>query len=233
MSKEVEEWRDIKGYEGLYQVSDWGRVKSLDHYILGRNQYGAEFKILKKGKIKKIFKHCTSRYYFTSLCHKSKDVHKLVAEAFIENPNGKPCVGHEDCNSENNAAWNLYWCTHEENNNHPITRERMSEGQKRFISNGGVPSFKGKHHTKESKKKISEALKGKLAGENNPMYGVRVEKSLKPVEQYTLEGEYIRTFDCVKDAAEAVKCSPTNISACCRGKTKTIKGYIWKYAYKV
>lgn len=233
MSKEIEEWRDIKGFEGLYQVSDWGRIKSLDHYMLGRNRYGAETKRLKKGQIKKMFKHCTTRYYFVTLCKKPKDVHRLVAETFIENPNNKPCVGHKDCNPKNNAVWNLYWCTHKENNNHPITRERMSEGQKKFFSNGGVPSFKGKHHTEETKKKLSELRKGKLAGEKNPMYGVRIEKTLKPVKQYTLNGEYVKTFDCVKDAAEYVKCAPTNISACCRGKIKTIKGYIWKYADKV
>ena len=55
MSKITEEWKPVVGYEGLYEVSDWGRVRSVDHYVTGRNQYGAEFKVLRIGKIRKIF----------------------------------------------------------------------------------------------------------------------------------------------------------------------------------
>lgn len=234
MSKEIEEWKDIEWAEGLYQVSDWGRVRSVDHYITGRNQYGAVFKVLKKGKIKKTFKHCGTPYYFTCIKIKGKDnpkdIHRLVAEAFIPNPEGKPCVGHWDCDVANNAAWNLYWCTHKENNNHPITKQRMSEGQKRYFANGGNVSFKGKHFTDESKKKLSASLKGKTAGEKNGMFGVRVKKNLKPVEKIDpITGEILEIFDCVKDAALSVGCAPSNISGCCRGKYEKVYGYIWRY----
>lgn len=226
----MELWRDIKGYEGLYQVSNYGRVRSLDHYIQGRNQYGAIFKILKKGKIVKPHKHCNTPYYFVNLNHKPKDVHRLVAEHFIPNPDNKPCVGHMDCDVSNNTVENLYWCTHKENNNHPITRGRMSEGQRRYFDNGGKVAFKGKHHTEETKKKISEVNKGKFSGNKNPMYGIRVEKNLRRVDQIDkITGEVLNSFICVKDAATSVGCAPTNISACCSGKLKTVKGSIWKY----
>lgn len=163
MSRLVEEWRPIKDYEGLYEVSDWGRVRSLDSIVNGRNQWGAEFQWVKKGKIRKLFKHYDTPYLFVSLKKNGKshpkDVHRMVAETFIPNPENKPCVGHMDCNETNNCAENLYWCTYPENNNHPITKKRMSEGQKRFFANGGKIAFKGRHHTEESKRKMSEALK--------------------------------------------------------------------------
>ena len=163
--------------------------------------------------------------------HHPKDLHRLVAETFIPNVDGKPCVGHDDCNTLNNAVWNLYWCTHKENNNHLETRRRMSEGQRRYFANGGNVHFKGKHHTEESRKKMSEAKKGKFIGDKNPMYGVRVEKNLRKVIQIDeITGNIINSFECVKDAAESVRCAPTNISACCRVKLKRVKGFIWKYA---
>lgn len=228
-----EEWLPIAGFEEHYEISNLGRVRSLDCIVNGRNQWGAEFKWVKKGSIVKPHKHHNTRYYFVGLKKNGKthpkDIHRLVAETFVPNPDNKPCVGHKDCNEANNCVENIYWCTYEENNNHPITKQRMSEGQKRFFSNGGNPSFKGRHHTEETKRKLSENHKGRMSGTKNPMYGKRVEKTLKQVNQYSINGDLLRTFDCVKDAAVEVGCNPTNISACCRGKCKTIKGYIWRY----
>lgn len=233
MSREIEEWKAIEGYEGLYEVSDWGRVRSLDTTHIGKNQHGATFLNRKKGKVLKLGKDGVGRYSIITL-HKNgvpstKLVHRLVAEAFIPNEEGKPCVGHKDCDPSNNNIDNLYWCTYIENNNHPITRKRMSEGQRRYFENGGVVAFKGRKHTEEAKEKNRLSHLGMFEGEKNPMYGKRVEKSLRPVVQYTMDDEFVNRFECTKDAANSVGCAPTNITACCRGKLMTVKGFKWKY----
>ena len=98
-------WKDIKDYEGLYQVSNLGRVKSLNY-----NHTGKE-KILKL--------HDTHGYYRAYLCNKGKQfkifVHRLVAQAFIPNPNNLPQVNHKDFNRKNNCSKNLEWITLKEN----------------------------------------------------------------------------------------------------------------------
>ena len=86
-------WKDIKGFEGLYQISDKGEVKSLI-----RN------KILKLTQDK-------DGYLTVGLKGKKFKVHRLVAEAFIDNPNNYPCVNHKDENKKNNSVDNLEWCS--------------------------------------------------------------------------------------------------------------------------
>lgn len=111
-----EEWRDIKGYEGLYQVSNLGRVRSLDRLV--NNKHGQRFL---KGGIKRVFDWGTGYQYVNLHCQqkrKSKSVHRLVAEAFVENVYNKPEVNHIDGNKHNNRADNLEWCTSSENELH-------------------------------------------------------------------------------------------------------------------
>lgn len=107
ISTEKEEWRDIAGYEGKYQVSNLGRVKSLPKYS---NSKG--YLELRK---EKILKPCFTGKYrnyptVTFLDRKSYKVHRLVAEAFIPNPNNYPIINHKDENPSNNRVDNLEWC---------------------------------------------------------------------------------------------------------------------------
>lgn len=105
-------WKDIKGYEGFYQVSNLGRVRSVDRWVNG-NHINCDFQFV-KGKLRKLRKN-KNGYWIVILrknsSHKGFLVHRLVAEAFIPNPNSLPYINHKDENPENSVVDNLEWCT--------------------------------------------------------------------------------------------------------------------------
>lgn len=113
----MEVWKDIQDYEGYYQVSNLGRVKSLDRYIY--NYRGG--KALRKGIILKLGDNGKG-YLILDLMKEGKrqsvKVHRLVAKAFIPNPNNKPQTNHIDGIKTNNYYMNLEWCTQSENTIH-------------------------------------------------------------------------------------------------------------------
>ena len=110
-----EEWRDVVGYEGLYQVSNQGRVKSF--------KWNKE-RFLKPSMDK-------DGYLLVTLCaggkRKTLKVHRLVCEAFHENPDNKPQVNHINEDKTDNRACNLEWCTCKQNVNHGSRNERVSK----------------------------------------------------------------------------------------------------------
>ena len=194
MVKEI--WRTAvyKGeiYEGLYKVSNLGRILSLNYRNTGRaelmtpikNTYGYFFVNLWKNKKRK-------------LCY----VHRLVAEAFLENPEGKPHINHkiegDEGKTMNMVIFNtdgsvnkektiIEWVTPKENNDYGTHNDRISK----TMTNG---------------------------------------KLSKKVLQFTLDGELIRewpsTAECERNGFNKGK-----VSECCNGKRKTYKGFIWKYS---
>lgn len=115
----MEEWRDIKGYEGLYQVSSWGRVKSLNYNHTGKERILLQWYNKGYNRIGLVKNGILKMY----------SVHRLVAEAFIPNPNNLPFVNHKDENKQNNIVSNLEWCNIAYNNSYGTRTERASKKQ--------------------------------------------------------------------------------------------------------
>lgn len=127
---ENEIWKPVENYEGLYEVSNLGRIKSLERTVWnkGRGYY--------KTVPERILKPSNNGqgYLFVNLCKDGKmkncRVHRLVGQAFIPNPNNLPQINHKDENKGNNMVENLEWCSSKYNNNYGTHNQRMAEKQR-------------------------------------------------------------------------------------------------------
>lgn len=153
MEKEI--WKPIKRYEGLYEVSNYGRVRSLDAFL----PFG---KYVRKrcGRIMRI-QNSSNGY---KQVHLSKDgeskiyrVHRLVAEAFIDNPNGYPEVNHKDENRANNQADNLEWCTHQYNNSYGNKPARGSKNGMAKLTKTQIVDIRKRRSAGEKLKTIADS----------------------------------------------------------------------------
>lgn len=117
--EEIEEWRDVPGYEGKYQVSNFGNVKTLTRIVTEhRRSYIRQGKILNKYYSGEKIGYYKVKLYNGDRTFKSAPVHRLVAEVFIGNPNNYLEINHIDGNPKNNHVSNLEFCTKEQNVKH-------------------------------------------------------------------------------------------------------------------
>ena len=153
-----EEWRDVVGYEGYYQVSNLGRIRSLDRAV--RHAYRGTQSI--KGHI---LTPCRGNgpYYSVMLSKdgkaKSLRVHRLVATAFVPNPDRLNCVNHKDGDKLNNSASNLEWCTHRHNTQHAIDHKLLT------YDNSGFSTW-----SEESRKHYSRVRKRAIIRSDGKRY---------------------------------------------------------------
>lgn len=208
-------WKDIKGYEGKYQISNLGRVKSLNYNtkILKYNSDG-------HGYLKVILYKNNKR--------KSHRVHRLVAEAFIPNLEDKNQVNHINGNKQDNRAFNLEWCTAKENVQHSL-----NTGLSERFKGENNPLY-GRTYSMETRIKMSKSHKGIIQGKNNPMYGKMGEKHPRSRKIICITTGDI--FHSITQASEKYNINKFSISNCCRGKTKsagkhpiTKEKLVWKY----
>lgn len=192
-----EEWRQVAGYEGIYEVSNLGNVYS---HVSKRN---LKNQIDWKGYV---------RMSLTKNRINTKArLHRLVAIAFIDNPDNYLEVNHKDEIKLNNYANNLEWCTTQYNNSYGTKRERLSA------------YLKGHAVSEETRLKISQSNLGKKG-----VKGAKNNRS-KPILQYDLDMNFINRYESIGQAAKLNSFNHSAIICCCQGKYKKYKSSIWIY----
>ncbi len=174
-------WKPLINWEGIYEVSNMGNVRSVDRYVVQRN-----YKRFCKGQNIKITKH-KSGYGIVTLrnsgIQKVSKVHQLIMNTFNPNKTGKKLeINHIDGNTMNNRLDNLEWCTHQEN--------------------------------------LQHASKHKLLS----VY--------KPINQYDLQGNFIKKWDSMKEAREYYNFGINSLNRACKSKSGIHNGFIWRYVDK-
>lgn len=200
MKSEKEIWEPVVGLENRYMISSLGRVKSLAYDLvdsIGRHVH-------RKEKLMKV-KVCSNTGYpqvnlLAGEKNKPFSIHRLIAEAFIPNPNNYPCVNHIDEDRSNSVLDNLEWCTYEYNNTYGSVREKRRNALKSFY-------------------------------DNHPEFKINVKKrgnSFK-VNQYTLDGKLVKTYDGGIPEIHKIFGRSACISSCVTHKNHSAYGFVWRY----
>ena len=205
----MEIWKDIPGYDGKYQASNTGRIRSTRHrsvqrfHELSQRDNGTGYLMV--------------TVYFNGITKKML-VHRLVAMAFIDNPDNLPCVNHKDEDRQNNCVENLEWC--DKSYNQLYSLERHPERRYVFGNN----------------------FKDKETGENTSPFTKKgnAHYDFRKVAKKTIDGELVAIYSTASEAAYAHGVEPGTIQAACKRNARTDKkrrrnyksravGYVWEY----
>lgn len=248
-----EVWKPIEGYEGLYEVSNMGRVRSVDR-VLPHNEHGTWH--LKEKVLKQHWAGPPNSTYLTVWLHKGhgeqhqRTVHRLVAQAFIPNPEGKEQVNHINCDRSDNRLSNLEWTTPLENTQHAWEHgrcEMIGKHQMKEVVN--VETGERFKSIKEASDKYGATHRAYYQVMNNPSRTCRgyhwmtaerydldgpmeleLNKNVRPVIQYDIDtGKEIARFNSISDASKQTMIHNTAIGSCCRGEYHTAGGFKWRY----
>lgn len=158
-------WKDIEGYEDLYQISNRGRARSLSRYMsIPKNNHSKKHRKFHKGGILETNKPGNRGYaalalYYNAKMSKRIVVHRLVAKAFIPNPKDKPQINHKDGNKLNNHVNNLEWVTCSENHYHAY-----SMGFRSHLVGNNAPNNKLMEPQVLEIKKLKGKYSGRIIG---------------------------------------------------------------------
>ncbi len=195
-------WKAIPNYEGLYEASDMGRIRSVSRMV----KRNGDTKKTLCGRVL-VIQTQGNGYKCVTLskngCVRTYRVHRLVATTFIPNPQGLPEVNHINENKADNSVSNLEWITHVGNIKHGTQIERSHKNRDCKGVNNGMFGRKGK-----------------------------LSPVSKRVAQITLQGDMIATYDSLREAAKAIGRTPNSITNAIIGRTSHCCGYQWKIINK-
>lgn len=228
----------IDGIITNYEVCDDGRVRNISTKKELKKQFGNGYW------------HCTIQ---VNKHNKRCRIHRLVASAFIPNPEDKPFVNHKDGNRTNNSVENLEWVTPSENTRHAVKQGLFQSGKNRPVIQYNMDGDKmlcfqsiaeAERETGTLGSKITLCCQRKRRSANDFQWRYaddkqdveRIQKkwwSGKKVAQYDINGNFIAIYNSYSEAARAVGGQNSCICLCCDGRQKTHKGYVWKIVEEI
>lgn len=212
-----------------------GRVRSVDKMVFNGFSY-----YLRPGRV--LAEHLRTNGYYCSMLFKNGKykcfaVHRLVAMAFIPNPENDPWIDHIDTNPKNNKVSNLRWCTPKENCANPITKKKALSS----LKYGEENRCYGKKWPQERRDKMSKTIREK--GFTPEQLRDRAERARriprphrgehhfsKKIAQYSKDGELLKVWDCLTDAAEFYHTTVSAITNNLKGRSNSCAGFVWKYS---